>query len=355
MKMNKKPKLKLKKPSLKRKKVEKTPLSDNPLRITNETIAAHREEVLGSARKYIYPLRHSKHRMVVISLSLLTAALVLFFTYSVVALYRFRSDSTFLYHVTQVVPFPVARIGSDFVAYENYLFEINHYTHYYKTQQNLDFNSQEGKEQLAEFRKRALDKVIDDAYVKKLAKEKGVSVSDREVDDAIAMVRNQNRLGSSDQDFENVLREFWNWSVNDFRRSLKQQLLAQKVVSTLDTETHDRARAAHAQLQNGKDFAVLAAEVSEDEATKANGGGFGFPIDKANRDISPQTVEALFRLQPGQHSDIVDVGYGLEIVKNIDQSEGKINAAHIMFNFKDLNHYLNEVKDKQKARAYIGF
>lgn len=353
--MNKKSKLKIKKPSLRRKKVEKSSVNDGPLRITNETIAAHREEVLGSARKYIYPLRHSKHRMVVISLSLFTAAIIVFFTYCALALYRFRSDSTFLYHVTQVVPFPVARIGSDFVAYENYLFEINHYTHYYKTQQNLDFNSPEGKDQLDEFRKRALDKVIDDAYVKKLAKKHNVSVSDREVDDAIAMVRDQNRLGSSDQDFENVLSEFWNWSVSDFRRSLKQQLLAQKVVSVLDTETHDKARAAYAQLQNGKDFAVLASEVSEDEATKDNGGSFGFAIDKSNRDISPQTVAALFQLQPGQYSSVIEVGYGLEIVKNIDQSEGKVNAAHIIFNFKDINHYLNDVKDEQGARAYIGF
>ncbi len=31
-------------------------------RITTETIAAHREEVIGKARKYIYPLQHSKNR-----------------------------------------------------------------------------------------------------------------------------------------------------------------------------------------------------------------------------------------------------------------------------------------------------
>lgn len=353
--MNKRNKLKLKKPSFRRRKAGSTVAPGGSLKITNETIAAHREEVLGSARKYIYPLRHSKHRMVVISVSLLTAAVVLFFTYCTVALYKFRSDSSFLYHVTQVIPFPVARIGSDFISYESYLFEINHYTHYYKTQQNLDFNSQEGQQQLAEFRKRALNKVIDDAYVKKLAKEKGVSVSDKEIDDAITVVRNQNRLGGSDQDFESVLKEFWNWSVDDFKRSLKQQLLAQKLVSTLDTETHSKAEAAYAQLQNGKDFAALAGEVSEDDATKQNGGSFGFPIDKSNRDVSPQTVDALFKLQPGQYSPIIDVGYGLEIVKNIDQTEGRINAAHIIFNFKDINQYLNEIKDKQKTRAYINF
>ncbi len=38
-------------------------LSNVP-RITNETVGDHREEVLSSARKYIYPLKQSKHRVV---------------------------------------------------------------------------------------------------------------------------------------------------------------------------------------------------------------------------------------------------------------------------------------------------
>ena len=50
-------------------------------RITNETVAEHREEVLSSARKYIYPLQHSAHRVVIISVSLLTVVIVAFFVY----------------------------------------------------------------------------------------------------------------------------------------------------------------------------------------------------------------------------------------------------------------------------------
>ena len=38
-------------------------LSDVP-RITSDTVEEHREEVLSSARKYIYPLQHSKHHVV---------------------------------------------------------------------------------------------------------------------------------------------------------------------------------------------------------------------------------------------------------------------------------------------------
>src|SRR6478735_11076746 len=40
-------------------------------RITNETVAEHREEVLSGARKYIVPLSHSKRRIIIITSALL--------------------------------------------------------------------------------------------------------------------------------------------------------------------------------------------------------------------------------------------------------------------------------------------
>jgi hypothetical protein len=336
---------------IRRSRKSKMPVT--PDRVTSQTIAAHREEVLGGARKYIYPLAHSKHRLVVISISLLIAAVITFFGYCVLALYKFKSDSKFLYHVTQVIPFPIARIGSDLVSYENYLFEVNHYAHYYKTQQDLDLNSEQGRQQLAEFKKRALNKVITDAYVRDLAKQHNISVSNQEVDNEIKVLRSQNRLGASDKEFESVLRDFWDWSVKDFRRSLKQQLLAEKVVSNLDQDTHKRADKAYSELAGGKDFATLAREVSEEPTSKQNGGEYGFLVDKTNRDISPATVEALFKLKPGEYSSVVDVGYGLEIVKNLEAQNNKVRAAHIVFNFKDISNYTNDLKDKKKTRSYI--
>lgn len=325
-------------------------------RITNNTVGEHREEVLRKARKYIYPLQHSKHRLVTISISVLLIAIVVFFTYCTLALYKFQSTSGFLYRVTQVIPFPVARSGSDFIAYENYLFEVNHYTHYYKTQQSLDFDSDAGKQQLAEFKKRALDKVINDAYIKKLAEQNGITVSDREVDDQIAIVRDQNRLGSNDKEFQTVLKDFWGWSESDFKRSLKAQLLSQKVVSVLDKDTQARADSAMNKLKSGVDFATLAAEVSDDPTGKTMGGDFGFLIDKSNRDVNPLAVNALFSLKEGEYSEPINVGYGLEIVKNVKiETDGKIKAQHIIFNFKDINEYVNELKDQEKTRVYLRF
>src|SRR5665213_2865120 len=72
-------------------------------RITNDTVAEHREEVLSGARKYIYPLQHSKHHIVLISSSLFAAVVIAFLAYCGLALYKFQTNSGFLYGVTQVI------------------------------------------------------------------------------------------------------------------------------------------------------------------------------------------------------------------------------------------------------------
>jgi hypothetical protein len=323
-------------------------------RITNDTIAAHREEVIGSARKYIYPLKHSLHRAVTISISIFLVFIILFFSYVSLALYRFQSNSEFLYRVTQVIPFPIAKVGSSWVDYENYLFELRHYEHYYQTQQKVDFNTQAGQQQLTSYKQQAMDEIIDNALVKQLAAQHHISVSNQEVNNEITLVRNQDQLGSNEKVFENVLNEFWGWSLNDFKRELKQELLAQKVVSTLDTATHQRAQAALSALQHGASFAVAAAQYSDDTATKSNGGQFNGLISQTDQNVPPQTLQTLFSLKPGQTSGIVNIGSGLEIDEVISIEGDQVQAAHILLNFQNINTYLSPLKNKEKPHIFIG-
>jgi len=351
--------MKLKKPTLKRpsfKRRAKAPVEDigsaSP-HITNDTVAAHREEVLSSARKYIYPLQHSKHRIVKISVGLLITAIVGFFVYIGLALYKFQTTNVFVYGVTQVLPLPVAKAGSSYVSYNSYLFELRHYIHYYETQQQVDFSSKSGKDQLQDFKKRSLKKVIDVAYAKQLAEKYNVTVSSKEIDNEIALVRAQNRLGGNSQVFKDVLREFWGWSVADFRRELSDELMQQKVVNKLDSATHDRANTAYAQLQQGADFATVAKQSSQDAATSSSGGVYPMAIDRSNRDIPPQLIEALFGLQPGQYSKVINTGYRLEIIKLIQIDNGKAQTAHISFNFNDISKYTDELQAKSKPKHFI--
>lgn len=322
-------------------------------RITNETVAEHREEVLSSARRYIYPLQHSLRRIVTISAIIFAVLVVGFFVYCLLALYRFNNTSTFMYRITQVIPFPVARASGDFVSYESYLFEIRHYLHYYQTQQQVDFKEERGRQQLEAFRKVALQLVIDEAYIKQLAKEHDISVSDKEVNDQINLLRSQNRLGGNDDVFEDVLREFWGWSISDFRRELRGQMLTQKVVSAMDTQTHDRAHEVLGRLQAGVDFAELAKQYSDDAGTKSGGGDYGVLITKTNRDLAPQVINELFRLQPGQTSDIVETPVGLEVLKVREVNGANVRASHIFLQFKPASTYIKPLEDKSKPRRFI--
>ncbi len=337
--------------SLKRRS-KSTAIQENVPRITNETVAEHREEVLKSARKYIYPLKHSKHRIVLVSAGLFIATIIAFFAYCTLALYKFQSNSTFLYRVTQVIPFPIARTGGHFIAYENYLFELRHYTHYYETQLKVNFDSGKDKEQLEQFKRRALDKIINDAYIKQLADEHGVSVSDREVEDQITIVRSQNRLGSTEKVFEDVIRDYWGWSINDFKRSLKTTILAQKVVAKLDAEANKKAEGALAELKAGTDFAAVVTKYS-DGPFQAAGGEVGFPIDRASKEIAAQSTDALFKTQPGQITGIVNTGFTLEIYKNLETNGDKIRAARIVITLKSIEDFVNDLKDKQKYTQLI--
>ena len=325
----------------------------NVPRITDETVAVHREDVLSSARKYIYPLQHSRKRIVAISTSLIIAAIVMLLIYIGFALYRFQNTGSFIYGVTQIVPLPVAKVGGSWVSYESYLFELKRYMHYYETQQQVDFSTKAGHGQLDRYKQQAMSEVITDAYVNELASSYRVSVTAQQVNQEVALVQSQNRLGSSPREFNEVLSDFWGWNETDFKRELKSQMLQQAVVAKLDTATQQRAQDALNSLNHGTDFATLAAQVSDDSSTKTNGGQFPNPISQNDPNVAPQITQELFSLKPGQISGIINTGYAIEIIKVISVQGDKVQAAHISFNLKPITFFIAPLQKTQKEHLFI--
>ncbi|MGH7157431.1 MAG: peptidylprolyl isomerase [Candidatus Saccharimonadales bacterium] len=337
------------------------PSLKNVPQITNENIGQHREAVLKGARKYIYPLAHSKRTIVAVTLSVIVAAIIGLFVYCSLALYKFYQYNTFVYRVTQVIPFPIAKAGGHYVDYENYLFELRHYVHYYVSQQQRNFAGAD-HDQLVRFRKQALQTVIDEAYIKQLAATNHISVSDKEVSDRLDEVRNQNRLGDNNKVFAEVLRDYWGWSINDFKRSLKQEILAEKVAQKLDTADNQRAQAIVAQLSSGADFATVAKQASDDPSAKDNGGDYGFPITKTNPNVPPEVVDVLFGLKVGQTSNIIlsspvlaDQGPSLQIVKVTGINGDSVTAQHIVIYLKDSSTYIAKLERQKPSHSYVHF
>lgn len=322
-------------------------------RVTNETVAEAREDVLKSARKFVYPLTHSKHRVLTVSTLIITLAIIGFVSYMVFSLYKKKDASNFNYHVTQVLPFPIAKVGGSFVLYENYLFELKRYIFYYNNVEKIDFKDEKYKPQLDDQKKKILDHVINQAYIKRIAKEKSISVSDEEIDARLDALKKQNRLGNNDKVFEDTLRDFYDWSVNDFRRSIRNDILTSKVLAVIDVDTRSRANTALDELKNGGDFSVLAAKYSDDSQTKNASGEIPGYLDPKDRNSSSEEVASLASLKIGETSEPINLGYGLEIVKKLEEKDGKYHFAHILFTFKSIEDALNDTKAKDKTTVYV--
>ena len=180
-------------------------------------------------------------------------------------------------------------------------------------------------------------------------------MSDSEVSDRIAEVRQQNKLGSDDKVFANVLSNYWGWSVNDFKRALKTQILDEKVAAVLDVPATQKAQSVIAQIKQGADFAALARGNSEDTATAANGGDYGFAITRTNPNVPPQVIDELFKLKAGQTSGIINAGTSLEIVKANQVSSDSVTAQHITIKLNDISVYLKPLEAKNPPHDYVKF
>ena len=96
----------------------------------------------------------------------------------------------------------------------------------------------------------------------------------------------------------------------------KQALVSWIVVST---ENFEQVSEISDRLDAGEDFAVLAEEFSADRTTAVEGGELGWVPELAY----PPLDEAIFGLQPGEHSDPVNLGETSYFIKVSDVDEAR--------------------------------
>ncbi len=93
---------------------------------------------------------------------------------------------------------------------------------------------------------------------------------------------------------------------------LKQVLIAPSASEEADLAARERAEQVLSRLRAGEDFALIARELSDDIATRESGGDLGW-IRQGQ--LLPEFEDVLFRMRPGQVSNIVQTSVGLHIIK----------------------------------------
>lgn len=321
-------------------------------RITNETVAEHRERVLAGGRKFKYPLQYTKHRVLFITIMLGVLSLVLFVAFFVWQLYFAQAYDKFTYGLTRVLPVPIAKVDNDLVRYSDYLSELRSAVHYLTTKEAVNFNSADGKRQLDYQKRLALDKAIRDTLIARLASQNNITVSSKAVDDFVDKQISSNKLGVSQEVYKQVISDYYDWTFDEYKNSVRQEMLSKKVNATLDKDGRAKAVWFVDQLAHGADFADLTKLVSEDALTKAQGGDVGF-VSKNSEDPNGLIVAAS-ALQPGQVSDIIEGTDGFYLVKLIEKRDtGDVHFAKMFVSYKVVAQKLADLKKQNKVNEYI--
>lgn len=321
-----------------------------PARITNETVAEHREQILAGGRKFKYPLQYSRHRLIINSLIIAFVAVTALGIFGWYRLYKAQDTSGFAYRVTQLIPLPVASIDGHTVRYSAYLRKLKSSVHFLQQQNSLNVRTADGKRQLEFLKRRELDGVVKDAFVESVAAKTDVKVTGEEVDRFIQAELSEKNV-SIDAYERTVLKSFYDWSLDEYRAVVHAELLKRKVSFAVDAAARSKATALKQQLDGGADFAAVARDSSDDVATKANGGVVG-TVPLTNQDPAGLTREAA-RLAVGAVSRVIEGTDGYYLVKVTDKTDTSVTYSQIKVALSELNNRFVAAKKAGKLHEYI--
>jgi hypothetical protein len=338
-------------PRLRRGKKAQEP--ETPNRITNETVAEHRERVLAGGRRFKYPMQYAKHRLVINTIIISVVALILVAALIWWQLYPAQNTSTFFYRIARVLPLPVATIDGQQVRYSDYLMGFRSQEHYLQFKEGVDLYTKENKSQLDLIKRQSLDDAIADTYAAKLAQETHTSVSSQEVNDAIKLQRQSRDGETSEETYYAIVLDHFNWTPDEVKEVTARKLLHQKVAYDIDTTASKLKDEMITVLKTEPDFDKAIAAIKPVNGIKVEPGVT--PLVPSNNQDGGLAIQAS-KLAVGQVSPVFRStnGDGYYVVKLLQKdNNGRISYASIKVPLTIFDKQLKDLKSAHKTSEYI--
>lgn len=325
-----------------------------PTRITNETVAEHRERILAGGRRFKYPMQYARYRLVVTTILVSIVALVLITVIGWWQLYPVQNTSTFFYRVTRALPLPVATVDGAAVRYSEYLMYYNSSAHYLQQSEQVNFQTADGKQQNNYIKRKTLDIAIANTYAEKLARGLDITVDDKRVDDVTQNARNTSTGRISQETYDASALSILGWTPSEYRQDARSKLLLQDVAFAIDTAAKQNETTATQILKQAPttDFATLATQLGGEGDAKVTTGASGL-VPLTNQDGGLAAAAA--KLQVGQVSDVIrtTAGDGYYFVKVVALSDTQVNYEFLRIPLTQFNAQLAALKKDGKVREYI--
>lgn len=323
-----------------------------PTRITNETVAEHRERILAGGRRFKYPMQYARHRLVIMTTLLTVAALVVIGVIGWWQLYVAQSSNTLLYRMTQIIPVPVASVDGQKVRYSDYLMYYNSSIHYLQKNEQFNLNDTKNKAQINIQKRENLDIAIRNAYAAKLAKQLNIKVTSEELKRT-----NQEHLimangPISQETYDASTMSLLGWTPDEEQRSTKSQLLKNDVAYAIDDKARQEVDQAARLLQAADaDFGKIAADLgSGDNGVSAGVTGM---VPLVNNDGG--LTDAAGKLDKGQTSSVLrsTTGDGYYFVKLLDKTDTQLNYAYLKIPLTEFDKRFAALQQAGKIHEYI--
>ncbi len=322
-------------------------------RITTDTLAEHREQVLAGGRKFKYPVQYQRHKLVINALVIGAVALILLIALGWYMLYVAKNTSEFMYRVTKVVPAPVAIVDGEPVQYSDYLMKYRSAAHYLVEKEQIDENSPNGKSQLSYVKGQAMDDAIADAYASKLARELDVTVTDADLEAFLKQQRQSSDSEVSEATYNAVIRDYYGWSPQEYREAMKHKLLRQKVAYAVDAHAEDVSKTIEDKVKAGTtDLKAIADELNASEEDTVTYMAAAW-VPKNNQDGGLAAAAA--KLTKGQVSTAVKAtsGNGYYYVKLVDSNDTQVQYEYVHVPLKEFDAKLAQVEKNDKLTRFI--
>lgn len=323
-------------------------------RITNETVAEHREHILAGGRRFKYPIQYARHKLVFNAIIISVVTLIVITGICWWQLYSVQNTSEFMYRITKVIPVPVAMVDGQPVLYSDYLVKYRSSIHYLEKKEQIDLKTEDGKRQVEYIKQESLKDAIADAYAVKLASEAGITISDKELDEFLKSQRQSSSGEISPQIYDAVIMDYYGWSPDEFRNKIKKELLCQKVSYEMDKDALKLVENVKAEFKKTPtaDLKTLSVNLNSQTGSKLVYGASGW-VPKSNLDGGLAT--AATKLKKSEVSSVIksSIGEGYYFVRLLDINEAQVSYDYIQVPLKAFNESLKDVTDSNKVKKYI--
>lgn len=314
-----------------------------------EKVEERREEVLAHGRKFKYPLQYAKHKLMINTIIVALIALVLMVVTGWAMLYKLQDTGDMIYRVTQVMPVPVAEVDGAKVRYSDYLMIYRSNLMTAEQQGGQLGNSEDDEAVRQNYKKAALYSAVEYTYAVKLGEERGIVVSDAEVDKAFDEHRKVGGVERSEEGFLKILRDNFGMSKAEYRRMLYLTLMRAKVAQVVDETALTQAAEVERLLkENDNDLRKTADSIEGVDYEET-----GRLVDNMNVDGGRSTVA--MTLEAGQVSErfLSSNGDGYYYVKLVDKTSSEVNYGSLKIVFSEFDKMVANLYATDKVEAYI--